>query len=248
MKINQNIYLVASGKMGFDMTHSSDCNVYLIHCNDELVLIDTGTGESIDQICQNIEMHGFSVQQVSKIFLTHIHADHAGGAEKLRRKTGAKVYVPKYAYPILYDGNEDAIDLTTAKQNGFYPNHYQFTPCKADVTISEGDAFQIGSLTMQVIDTPGHSSFDVSFLIKSSTGAIFLFSGDTVFYGGKISMLFTKDLHIHSLKESIDKLSKYDVDMLLPGHYQPALSNGLNHIKIAQNRFNSMNIPKNIVE
>lgn len=248
MKINENIYLVASGKMGFDWTHPSDCNVYLLHSNDDLALIDTGTGASVEQICNHIEMHGFSLNKISKIFLTHIHADHVGGAEKLRETTGAKVYVYKDAFRILHDGNEDAIDLTTAKRNGFYPKDYRLTPCKADILIAEGDIFNVGSLTLQVLETPGHSAYDVSFLVKSPNGQQFLFSGDTVFYNGKISMLFTNHFSIHSLAKSVDKLSNYKVDVLLPGHYQPALSSGLDHIKIAKHAFDSMNIPKNIVE
>lgn len=248
MKINEHIYLIASGKMGFDWTHPSDCNVYLLHSNDELALIDTGTGESVENICQHIEMHGFSLDQVTKIFLTHIHADHAGGAEMLRKKTGAKVFVARDAYTILRDGNEDKIDLTTAKQNGLYPVNYKFTPCKADTLISDGDHFHVGSLTLQAIDTPGHSAYDVSFLVQSVAGHSFLFSGDTVFYDGKISMLYTHDFRLQSLQKSIDKLANYQVDLLLPGHYQPALSNAKHHLKIAQNAFSSMNIPKNIVE
>lgn len=249
MKIHGNIYLVASGKMGFDWTHPSDCNVYLIHSNGELALIDTGTGESIDLICRHIEMHGFLVQNVSKIFLTHVHADHAGGAAKLSEKTGANVYVPKQAYSILRDGDEEAIDLIAAKRNGFYPPNYRFTPCEANEQIADGDTFQVGELNLQVLETPGHSSYDVSYLVKSATSEqVFLFSGDTLFYDGKISMVYTNDFNLHALKRSIDKLTNYHVDVLLPGHFQPALSNGTDHIKFAQRTFNSMNIPKNIVE
>jgi len=248
VKINENVYLVASGKMGFDLTHPSDCNVYLLASNGELALIDSGTGYSVDEICQSIQEYGFSLQQVTKIFLTHIHADHAGGAAQLRERTGAKVYVYEKAFQDLRDGDEDAIDLTTAKKFGFYPEDYQLVPCEADHQVKEGDVCKVGNLQVRVLETPGHSRYDISFMVEDGDGEILLFSGDTVFYNGKISMLHTQDFHVQTLAKSIAKLSAIDAGILLPGHYHFALKNGRSHIESAHQIFQSMGVPKNIVE
>ncbi|WP_053218169.1 MBL fold metallo-hydrolase [Virgibacillus senegalensis] len=247
MKINDYVYLVASGQMGFDWTHPSDCNVYLLESQGELALIDTGTGYSVNDICENIEKYGFSISQLKKIFLTHIHADHAGGAALLKEKTKAEVYVIESAFETLKNGDEAAIDLTIAKRFGYYPDDYQFNPCLADHLLKEGDQLCLGDFQLKVFETPGHSRFDLSFEIKSSESPKLLFSGDTVFYNGKISMLNTHDFHMQKLADSIAKLSDVEADVLLPGHYQPALKNGANHVQKAHATFQSMGIPSNIV-
>ncbi|MDN7242883.1 MBL fold metallo-hydrolase [Planococcus sp. N028] len=248
MKFKESVYLVASGKMGFDWTHPSDCNVYLLESRGELALIDSGTGDSVDAICAEIESLGFSLSQVKQIFLTHIHADHAGGAALLKERTGAKVAVAEKAYGILKAGDEEAIDLALAKKNGFYPEDYQFTPCEADLLLKEGDQFSIGELKLKVLETPGHSRFDLSFAVTAEKGEALLFSGDTIFYDGKISMLLTKDFNIQELARSMVKLNRIKADVLLPGHYHPALNHAASHIAKAHQTFEKMGIPKNIVE
>ncbi|WP_169801138.1 MBL fold metallo-hydrolase [Halalkalibacter krulwichiae] len=239
---------MASGKMGFDLTHPSDCNVYLVEDQGELALIDSGTGDSVNDICSHIEALDFSLSQVNKIFLTHIHADHAGGAAALKERTGADVFVIESAYETLKAGDEEAIDLTTAKKFGFYPEDYQFTPCVADQLVKEGQEFSIGNLKLRVLETPGHSRFDVSYVIENKNGETYLFSGDTVFYDGKISMLHTQDFHLQTLAKSIEKLADIKANVLLPGHFHPALKHADTHIEKANQIFQSMGVPSNIVE
>lgn len=247
MRINNHIFLVGSGKMGFDWTNPSDCNVYLIYSEGELALVDTGTGTSIDKIYSHIESFGFSLDQIKKVLLTHVHADHCGGAALIKEKTGAKVYVHEQAGNILATGDEEKIDLLTAKVAGFYPQNYFFAPCEPDVLIGENDSIYVGNLELRVIETPGHSAFDLSFYINNEKeNQNYLFSGDTVFFGGKISMISSQDFNVQKLKNSINKLSRLKVNTLLPGHFNFALNNGSSHISIANEIFNQMGIPPNI--
>lgn len=246
MRINEHVSIVASGKMGMDWTHPSDCNVYVLQSEGEAALIDTGTGESIEAMYLHLKQEGIDPESITYIFLTHIHADHAGGASKLKRDLGAEVYANAEALSVLRSGDEEAIDLLQAKKAGFYPETYRFEGCEA-LPLKEGDQFQIGSLKVTVYDTPGHSRFDMAFHVQGEN-ADYLFSGDTVLFDGKISMLYTKDFSIHDLSESISKLSRLDAEVLLPGHFQPALKNGKAHITKAKETFENMGIPKNIIE
>ena len=40
---------------GFDLSHRADCCVYLVKAGDELVMIDSGAGPSIDRIIENVK-------------------------------------------------------------------------------------------------------------------------------------------------------------------------------------------------
>lgn len=65
-------------------------NVYLVEAGAELVLIDTGFGDSAHGIAREVEEVAPG-RAISKILLTHAHVDHAGAAGLLREAYGAEV-------------------------------------------------------------------------------------------------------------------------------------------------------------
>ena len=247
MRILDHVYVVGSGKMGFDWTHPSDCNVYLIDGGDACALIDTGTGESVDEIVANTKASGFSPAKVKYLFLTHIHADHAGGAAGLWSATGAEVVVHGGAAAILEEGDETKIDLDRARDAGLYPASYRFTPCRADLSLADGDTFEVGSLSVRAMLSPGHSEFDTCYFVTTAAGHVSLFTGDTVFAGGRISMLNTHDFDLQALANTMTRISGEQADSLFPGHLQPVIRNAGAHIGAAKECFDRLGVPPSIV-
>jgi len=59
-------------------------NGYLINTGSKLVLIDTGAanlfGPTLGNLLSNLKASGYQPEQVDEIYITHLHADHVGGA------------------------------------------------------------------------------------------------------------------------------------------------------------------------
>ena len=62
---------------GSEISHLYDCSVYLI-AGPELVLIDSGVGESFPDLVRNIKSLGFDPQKLTAVIATHAHIDHSG--------------------------------------------------------------------------------------------------------------------------------------------------------------------------
>ncbi|RJE83010.1 MBL fold metallo-hydrolase [Paenibacillus sp. 1011MAR3C5] len=246
MKISRDIYLIGSGQLGFDWTHPADCNVYAVNTGEGVALIDSGTGLSVDQLADNLEEHQFNMADVTHILLTHLHADHSGGAAEIARRTGAQVVLLDEAASVLEAGDEQAIDLPQARMAGFYPADYRWTPCKADIRLQDGEQLTIGRYSFTAMHTPGHSRYDTCYVMEAERGPLVLISGDTIMYGGKISMLSTHDFSVSALASSIERLTAMEPEMLLPGHGQPALSRAAEHIRTASRIFGTLGIPPTI--
>lgn len=93
---------------------------------------------------------------ITKILNTHEHWDHIDGNEEMRAQTGAKVYAHRGAMEKI--GN-------------------------VDVGLAAGDIIPVGtSVTLKVLDTPGHTKSHVCLLSNSETPG--LFCGDTLFNAG----------------------------------------------------------------
>ena len=76
MKILSDIYPVGGGNFG--LSHPSDGNLYLVDCQDRLLLIDCGSGIKSAIIIDNIMKDGFEPQKIDLIINTHTGWDHAG--------------------------------------------------------------------------------------------------------------------------------------------------------------------------
>jgi hydroxyacylglutathione hydrolase len=246
MELTPHIHLVGSGGMGFDLTDSHDCHVYLLDGGTEAALIDAGAGYSADEIIDQARASGIEADRIRLLLLTHGHADHAGGAHALcERLPHLKVVASREVAQWLRDGDETRISLDMGKKAGFYPQDYRLEPCAVAREVHEADRITVGDVCLEVIETPGHSHGHISF--KSTVdGQVILFAGDLVFYGGQISLQNIWDCEIPSYAESMSKLDGAGIDVLLPGHLAVTLRTGQRHIDAANTLFERVYVPKAI--
>ena len=83
---------------GKDFRLKISVNTFLINTGKDLILIDTGSGNSagptMGAVKKNIEMSGYKPEDVTKILFTHLHPDHVGGLAE-----GGK---PVYPNAVIY--------------------------------------------------------------------------------------------------------------------------------------------------
>ena len=83
---------VAPGIPHFD---TAPFNWYVVEQDSRLTLVDAGFPGHYRVFRKGIDSLGFSPKDVEAIVLTHAHADHIGFAERVRRESGAPVFVHK---------------------------------------------------------------------------------------------------------------------------------------------------------
>jgi hydroxyacylglutathione hydrolase len=246
MRISENVTLVGSGQLGFEISHPMDCNVFLLDGGTEYALVDAGSGIEPERLVRNIEQASISMEQVKYLLLTHVHGDHAAGASFFHNRFGMEVVCSVEAAPWLEQGDMEKTSLLVAKQAGVYPEDFTFEPCPVASAVVEGDVVEVGSLNLEVLETPGHSRGHISFLWDDA-GASSLFAGDTVFAGGRIITQLIWDCSIQDYAQTTRKLNQLCLDRLYPGHGSFLLSRAYQHIDQANAYFEKLQIPPNLV-
>jgi len=95
--------------------------------------------------------------KIRYIFETHVHADFVSGHHELAQRTGATIVVGWRA-------------------SALFPHH----------AARAGDSFAVGSLTLRVLETPGHTPEGISIVVHDSSNpasADKVLTGDTLFIG-----------------------------------------------------------------
>jgi glyoxylase-like metal-dependent hydrolase (beta-lactamase superfamily II) len=246
MRLSERVYLIGGGALGFGISHELDCHVYLIDGGREMALIDAGAGVTIEPIIRNLQLDGLDLGRLKYLLLTHAHADHSGAAREWYERLGVAVAASKEAAEYLRTGDEERISLAVAKRGGFYPQDYIFRACPVEHILAEDDVFRVGDLELKVIETPGHSSGMLSFVLKEQDQR-FLFDGDTIFHDGKLLITNVWDCNLQEYVASVRKLAALEVDALLPGHLTISLSQGTRHIQKAWNALERLAVPPNIL-
>ena len=247
VRLTGRISVVGGGATGLGISHTVDPNVYLLSGGEELALVDAGAGPGEDRILENVRSLGYEPGQIGRIFLTHAHADHAGGAASLAERVGARVYLSELEREALENADEDALGLSIARRNGYYPEDYRLRPCEVDVALRGDERLRYGELELAVIPTPGHSAGSVCFLAETEEG-VALFAGDTVFAGGQISLIVAAGSDLLALQASVTRLGGLGVASLLPGHGIFPLEGGQEHIDQAIEAFSTMLPPRSILQ
>ena len=244
MKIYDGIHIVASGDAGYALSNAYDCTVYLIGHGNDLALIDTGAAVNPEELLQNIKAEGFDPANIRCALLTHGHADHSGGAYFLHKHCGTQIFASELTAKFVSEGDENAISLRQAKQAGAYPADYVFHACPV-TPVRDGEVLQAGGFHLQLIETPGHADGHVCYLMEHG-GKRVLFSGDLVFWGGKIILQQIDDCRIPEYASSMERVRALQIDSLLPAHLNFLLNRGYVPIEKACSVFAGLGIPQNI--
>jgi len=252
LKLSDDITLIGGGNTGFNLSAPLDCHIYLIDGgHGELALVDAGMGGKYGQterIIANIRRDGYAPARITSLFLTHYHADHAGGCwDWLERLPNVEVIGSPLTAEVMQTANEAAISLPEARAGGMYPPDYTLVavPCVGDFI--DGRSFQFGKLTITSFDTPGHSAGHVSLLIENGE-VVYFIGGDLVFWGGTIVAQNIHDCSLQDYAASVARVEReIEFDALLPGHLAISMRDGKRHITKAHEVFARLGVPRNAV-
>jgi hydroxyacylglutathione hydrolase len=127
----------------------SDNYAYLVIENGRAAVVDPSQADPVLRAINEAKV------QLNEIWLTHHHWDHVGGIEPLIEEC-----------PVSH------------VRGSRYDADHQRIPRQTDA-LSDGDSFDFGGATVDIVEIPGHTLGAIAFITKGN-----LFSGDTLFIAG----------------------------------------------------------------
>lgn len=161
-------------------------NTYLLG-SKEIAVIDPGPAlhDHIDAIRQH------AGAPIKWILVTHTHPDHSPAAALLAQASGAQ----KFGREAPQGRHQDRT---------FEPDHI----------LADGDTFETGEFSLQVLHTPGHASNHLCYL---HTDLNWLATGDHIINGSTV-VIDPPDGSMGDYLRSLERLRTLGLDAILPGH------------------------------
>lgn len=182
---------------------AQNCSIVTHGPTKQAAIVDPGG--DVPRILEAIAKLGVTAE---RIWLTHGHIDHAGGAAELKEKLGG--------IPIEGPDQRDKFLLDGLPAKGL---EYGMTTARAvtpDRWLTEGDKLTLGGLTFDVLHVPGHTPGSLVFFDAANQFALV---GDTLFKGsvGRTDMPYgDHDALISAIKSKL--LTLGDDVAFLCGH------------------------------
>jgi len=148
---------------------------FAVVTSEDILLLDTGLGfeqEGVLQLHKNLMDAGISPSTVTKVLMSHLHKDHAGGISKKDEQTGKhEIAFPNATYYVQQQ------ELAFALEKGlpsYIPAELECLQTASNVHLLNGNGVIDGYIKYEV--TAGHSPFHQVFWIADA--------GEKIFFGG----------------------------------------------------------------
>jgi len=232
-EIQENFYRITL-RMPYRLRH---VNAYLCASDGELALFDTGlnTPGALEKFCQDLSGIGYHLNDIRRIYLTHVHTDHCSMAGLLQKISQARIYLSAATFEEYEHYRESAPMVKQVR--AFYARHGMLPPqinrvirafeslgrsmseLHTEPYLQHHETNMFGDWKFEVLFTPGHSLGHVCFYFPREG---FLFSGDHILpYIAPILSPDIFDEDFRPLKAYFDSfcdLETLPVSTVFPGH------------------------------
>jgi glyoxylase-like metal-dependent hydrolase (beta-lactamase superfamily II) len=207
---------------------------YLIPHSTGAVLVECGPGSTLPALLEGLSQHGLSPTNITDVFLTHIHLDHAGAAGWLARQ-GARIHVHPVGAPHMQNPEKllsSAARIYGDKMGTLWGEFLPVPPEKLSV-IQDNDVITVDGMSFQATDTPGHADHHHVYLLEDT-----LFSGDI----GGVRLAGTHhvrlpmpppELNLIKWRHSLEQLKELKFTRIAPTHFG-IFSDAQQHLSILE--------------
>ncbi len=143
----------------------------------ELTVIDPGPAVVYPAVCAALTKLGLQPERVTRVFATHVHLDHSGGAWRWAEEHGARVYVhPEGATHLLDPARlvASASRIYGAEMNRLWGEIRAIAPEYVSV-LQDGEPVALTDGVLVAYATPGHARHHHAYWLPTER---WLFAGD----------------------------------------------------------------------
>ena len=210
---------LAHGVFDLPVTIESDQGERTFHpsgaalADEGVMLFDVCFAHTLDQLDDGLAEHGYGLDDVRHVLLTHQDGDHAGGLAALRERLDHPVTT------FAHEGDAPAID---GREAPFKGEGDRYPASRVDVELVGGETFQTAAGEMHVVATPGHTPGHLSLYFPDA--GVLLAADATVAEDGELAgpnEVFTPEMDraLASLA-SLSELAFTDVLCYHGGHVE----------------------------
>jgi glyoxylase-like metal-dependent hydrolase (beta-lactamase superfamily II) len=217
---SDNVYVIDTKMFGFD--HYQSC--YIV-AGKEVVLIDAGIPSQLETFRLALKKHGFFIQDISRIFLTHCeHPDHAGNVGVfVAENPKIKVFINPVGLEYLTNPsieNENRKKVMLPQMAARFGEQIPVPRSRIEF-LKDGDVVDIGSgEKLRIMFTPAHQPSGLVIVEEKNRG---LFINDIVgnyFSDVDVNLILTPQRSdVLRAREDLRKFQKMNIQKLYLGHY-----------------------------
>ncbi len=169
---------------------------FAIVTKKDILLLDTGLGfhteDGMMQLHQNLIKNGIVPGDVTKILLSHLHKDHAGGIQDTNKNvSGPKLSFPNAAY---YVNRKELAFATENKNASYIPEDFSLLNSFSKIELLDDGGMVDDYIQYEM--SGAHCPYHTVFWIKENN--------ETIFYGGDVAP------QLQQMKNRF--VAKYDFD------------------------------------